>query len=388
MSATQDDGSFCSFYVGRELAPQERIFIQALASNYPDGGITQVQAFHNADFSDSEDVPGGLLMVHPIGAQVHVDSIPMNAFSYLTVVLTEGEIDASKLNVEALHEACPQFSSRPPSLRCQSIDTDTDGASWNAEFGEDDTAFAGLFKQTKGRDTKYYIVSQAGAPQAVKQLREKLIRNPMNFGELLKSREYNYAHYIAKRNSERLAYNVGRALRLPMRAMADVGSAQDASRDYLANPPRAVPLHTQANSTIEPKGNGQVAIFHRLTPVSNCAPLQFVYEGPYNGIAVFAMPRGGAHGLALPAHSGKISSNVNTLSQKEIQERCRGIICEGLSDVSQHPEIASEAYNSTSSEEFTQAMEGLGWRPNKALINNLVPVLLKISNPELRRNEQ
>jgi len=62
------------------------IAIQAIQKNYGKSDIKEVKIFHTADFTDEEDVPGGLLMVHPMSAKVHVDSIPLNAFSYLAIV--------------------------------------------------------------------------------------------------------------------------------------------------------------------------------------------------------------------------------------------------------------------------------------------------------------
>lgn len=373
-----------SVYVGPRLNEQEKLYISAILKNYPQNQISHIQAFHTADFSDSEDVPGGLLMIHPSNASIHTDSLPLNAFSYLAIVPISGNhwTDADFKGKEALiHEACPQFGSKPPSLRCQSIDTPLDGKPWNSEFGEDENAFAGVFKQSKGRDTRFFIGVQAGAPLAVKELRKKINKKNLTFEQLLVDREYNYAQYLAQRNCQRLAYNVARALKVPIRSMTDMGAFTE--HEYSARPKLAVPLYMQPISSIAPvvhNSTRKIGIFNKLTPIENAAPLQFVYEGPYNGIAVFAM-NGKGRGYALPAHSGKVAT-AWPLTPEEVTKRCRDVFCEG--DITYHPDMVADNYQPVDSEEFLESMKKLGWR-QKTTLNNLVPVSLKIFSPEIRR---
>jgi len=373
-------------YSGPALSSAEQLFISAIIKNYPDDQIKQITALHTADFTDTEDIPGGMLMIHPMSARVHVDSLPLNAFTYLAIapiLPTKQWADADfKGKTAQIHEACPQFSSKPPSLRCQSVDTPLDGKTWNPEFGEDENAFAGVFKQTKGRDTRYFIAVQAGAPMAAKQLRERLLKKNLTFEQLLVDKDYNYAQYLSQRNCERLAFNMARALKVPIRSMTDMGA--HAEEEYSAKPKRAVPLYTQAISTIAPvvqDSQKMVAVFNKLTPVAGAAPLQFIYEGPYNGIAVFNM-NGKGRGHALPAHSGKVL-NAPALSAADVDKRCRDVICEGA-DISQHPDMVADNFRLVDSEEFLTEMESLGWKQQKTM-NNLVPVVIKVFDSSVRR---
>lgn len=376
-----------AIYNGPKLAsPAQELMISAILKNYPDGQIKEVKAYHTADFTDTEDIPGGVLMVHPIKARVHVDSLPLNAFTYLSIVPVLGEhVDAEfKGKDELIHEACPQFSSRPPSLRCQKPDSPLDGKTWNAELGEDENAFAGVFKQTRGRDTRYFIAVQAGAPMAARQLRERLIRKNLTFEQLLDDKDYNYAQYLSQRNCERLAFNMARALKVPVRSMTDMGA--HAEEEYSAQPKRAVPLYSQAISTIAPiVDNGQraVGVFSRLTPVSGKSnPLQFIYEGPYNGIAVFNMAGGKGRGHALPSHSGKVD-NAPALSDAEVDKRCRDVISEGR-NLREHPDMLRDNFQAADSDEFLSEMQALGWKQQKTM-NNLVPVVVKVFDPSVHR---
>lgn len=375
-----------SVYVGRALSAQEELFISAVMNNYPDNQVTRIEALHTADFSDPEDVPGGIVMLHPPSAKVHPDSLPLNAFSYLAIcpIVSKTPLkDSDFKGKEALlHEACPQFSAKPPSLTCRSIDGALDGKTWNAEMGEDENAFVGVFKQTKGRETRYFVAAQAGAPKAAKELRQRLLKKQLTFEELLVDKDYNYAQYIAQRNCQRLAYNAARALRVPIRTMTDMGA--HAEQEFSARPKQAVPAYMQAISTIQPVGK-QVGVFNRVTPVENNAALQFVYEGPYNGIAVFHM-RGKGRGLALPASSGRVL-NASALSTQEVSKRCTDVIIEGCATPAErglHPDLSTDSFRAVDSEEFYEEMKQLGWKQQSNMAN-MVPVVLKIFNPELKR---
>ena len=312
--------------------------IQAIEKNYGKGDIKDVKIFHAAsDFTDDEDVPGGLLMVHPLQAKVHVDSIPLNAFSYLAIVPVLPRKDGSndwsahlaEQSLETLNAYVPQFAATgAPSLKMRDINSPLDGKTWNVEFGEDESAFAGVFKQIKGRESNYYIAVQAGAPMACKQLREKIARGSITFQQLLEDKDYNYCHYIAQRNVERIAYNVARALKLPIKHQPDNGSKKEQTYSGVAM--KACPTYLQPVSTIMPivhESERVIGVFNKLTPVANAATVNFVYEGPYNGIAVFHMNKQGI-GHAIPAQSGKIEQSARTpLSKAEVLKRSKGKNC-------------------------------------------------------------
>jgi hypothetical protein len=289
-------------------------------------------------------------------------------------VLTDADFEGKE---HLLQEAVPQFSKNPPSLKCQSNQTHVDGKVWNPEFGEDEHAFAGVFKQTKGRESRFFIGVQAGAPMACKQLRDRIARKSMTFEELLNDNDYNYAHYIAQRNAQRIAYNVARALQLPIRHMSDIGSFKE--YEYSGLPMRAVPYYVQPTSTIQRishDAQSAIGVYNKLSPVSNT---HFVYEGPWNGIAVFHMAGKGI-GHALPAHSGK-HEQPRKLSQYDISKRMKNVLCEG--DIRKHPDIIAETYKQVDSEEFLTEMNKLGWKTKN--LHNLIPVMIKIYNPNIKR---
>jgi hypothetical protein len=372
------------------LTPSERLAIEAIQKNYGKGDIKEVKILHTSDFTDEEDVPGGLLMIHPLNTKVHVDSIPNNAFNYMAIVPILPKKDGSNdwsdhlaaMDSKILNEFVPQFSSMPPSLKTRAINSHLDGKSWNTEFGEDESAFAGVFKQVRGRESYFYIVAQAGAPVACKQLREKIGRSVggMTFEQLMEDKDYNYCNYVAQRNVERIAYNVARALKLPVKQVTDIGSHKEYEHSGL--PMRAIPAYLQPVSTITPLVHNServIGVFNKLTPVANAAAVNFIYEGPYNGVAVFNMAKGGI-GHALPAISGKVSNPVK-LSTAEIAKRAKGVISEG--GATKHADVTTEAYRSTDTDEFRDSMKELGWRVQN--LTNLIPVMIKIFDPSVKR---
>lgn len=365
-------------YVGPKLSDTQQKSIDALLRNYPENKCSLIQAFHTVDFTDEERPPSGLLTVHPVDAKVHPDSLPLNFFTYLAIcpVINSKMVDEKKLDVQVLQNAIKQYSTNPPKLGNRSVDLkQCDGKTWEPEFGEDENAFAGIFKQVKGRDTKYFVCVQAGAPVACKQLREKLIRKPMTFEQMLLDPDYSYAHYIAQRNVQRMAFDVARALKVPIRHMIDYGAHMPTP--YTAQPMRAIASYLQPTCTVESIGKS-VGVFNQLTPVNNKSPLLFVYEGPYNGIAVLNVNMVQGH-YALPAQSGRL-----TTEKSKTPLPAAGLIWDSMGSDANHPDLNPAAFRDTQSEEFLEGMKGLGWKQHQ--VYNLHPVAVKIFNPEVKRS--
>ena len=126
--------------------------IEAILQNYPEKkDLFKVYGYANANFIDDEDVPMGLLSIHPINAEVHVDSIPEHAFQYLVVnpILLKDGVEYTDTDFpisNKIDEAAPQYSEKPPSLYIQNKNNQ-DMDEWSAELGQD--GFAGVFKKIK-----------------------------------------------------------------------------------------------------------------------------------------------------------------------------------------------------------------------------------------------
>lgn len=359
----------------------EHVAFQAILKNYNDD--VEIVALQNKDFTDIEnDIPSGIVMLHPPTAQVHVDSLPLNIFDYMAVCLInkEGLKDSDFQGKEALlHEAAPQYVGEPATLSVRDPSTSMDGSHWRVELGENENGFAGIFKRVKGRSTKYYVCAQAGAPVACRQLRQKLAENPMTFEQLLVDKDYNYCHYLAQRNVQRLAYNIARAFKVRISHSQDTSAKTDSS--FSGKPMKALPTYMQPVSTIKKLESGEVGVFNKVTPIAGNSDYHFIWEGPYHGISVFQMDKRG-RGVGLPAHSGRLQ---NPLKVKEpISQRAQGIVCERIS-ADQHPDVVQQTYQTVEDDVFLQEMTKLGWKTHG--MNNMIPVMVKIHDPSFTRVE-
>ena len=377
------------------LDDNAKLKIEAMLENYEGKNIFKIYGYANADFKDEEDVPSGLLTIHPIEAVVHPDSIPEQAFKYLVVYPImerngKGYTDADFPINEKLDEAAVQYSDKPPSMTIKNRNN-SDMDVWHAELNAD--GFAGIFKKIRenGRDADYFVVVQAGAPEACAEFKDYLnSQDGLTFEQLVDDPKFSYVQYVARRNAERIAYNVARAYSVPIAHTVDVSAYK--KNESSAQPMRAEPpkCHRQALSTIRVlpqgyKGKECVGIFHGVRPVAETNDICFVCASPYDGIAIFNM-NGNGIGHGLPASTGR-SSNESTreLSQKEINQRVRGITWEGKDQLKLHPDLHPDAFKKVDSE-FLQSMKELGWKQEGTDNREyLVPVALKLGNPELKR---
>lgn len=377
-------------YQGPTLSESEMLKVEAMISNYENKQIYQVIGYPNIDTTDEEDVPSGMLVIHPIDAPVHPDSIPEKSFSYLVLcpVKADKELrdDDFQIN-EKLDEAVPQYSENPPSMYNRN-EKNQDIAEWQAELGED--GFAGIFKKVKenGRSADYYVGVCAGASKACTEFKDYLNSldkdEPMTFQQLLDDPKFSYVKALAQRNAKRLAYNVARAFNVKIRHVRDISA--------VGAPMRAEPAHgyQQAQSTIKVLDKGfksreAVGVYHNVRPTQEANDMCFVYAGPYDGIAMFNM-NGNARGHALPATTGRQQQQLMGEATKYPESRNKGVTwtkTKLLSD--QHSDLHPDAFRPIN-DTFLEHMKSMGWRQTGT--NNreyLVPVALKISNPELLR---
>lgn len=374
-------------YIGAPIQnPDQQLRIDALSIDYPNDSLQLVRAFPNVDFSDDTQMPSGLVTVHPLGSKVHSGSLPYHAFTHLVVCPILGECTDSTFRgkEDKLHEAIPQFTSKPLSLLTRNLENGLDASTWSVELGEDDTAFAGVFKQNVGRKTNYFVAAQIGAPMLVRHLKNKINKTAMTFEQLLKDPDYSYGCYAAPRVASRAAYNVARAFGVPIRHTNDEGAHTETV--YAAKPMRAMPSHTQVISTITTvSNNGQrmAAIFNRVTPVvANNMTKHYVYEGPFNGLAEFDVKNMGTD-IGMPANSGRGGAQGAEGDAERLP--AEGLIWEvGKAVSTKHPDLVKDAFRSAHSDEFLQGMQELGWKAGNSA-PNLIPVCVKIYNPEIKR---
>jgi len=361
---------------------QQRKIIASLLSNYPKDSTT-IDLLHSADFTDKEDIPSGIITKHQAELPIHVDSIANNTFDYLIVcpILNSEKLNDEyfKTQQDKIKEAVPQFVSNPCSLDTK------DTNAWSAELGENEASFGGIFKVTKGRDTNYYICCQAGAPIVCQEMRQKISNSPnMTFQNLLEDPEFSNAHHLSLRNAEKLAYNIARSFKVPIKHCADI-SAYTAT-EFSGKPMRAIPKYIQPISSIcklKDTENKAVGVFNKVTPIMNNNNMyHFVYAGPYNGIGMYYMNQKSI-GNGLPTHTGRYE-NPQSISAGDLNKRCNGVLCEKM-NAKNHPDIKQESYKHYDDESFAEGMKTLGWN-TKYPVLHMVPVVVKIWDPSTKRN--
>lgn len=373
---------------------QAQIAMEAMLENYPNDSLIRVMSFPNSNFSDPEKVPSGVLAVHPLDAEIHPDSIPDEMFEYLLVAeiddpekkLTDNDFAGKE---KLLGDTIPQYSSNPPRLVGLKTKDGDDAKTWSVELGKN--GYAGIFKQISpnGRDTDYFVVVKAGAPQACKEFKKLVINGEKRkFADMMMDGNFNYVKHIAKRNAQRLAHCVAKAVGMETRVprIPDVSAFTSAS--YIAQPYRIEPApgHCQEISTIEPlsfQGQPCVGVYHKVRSSCKSADTCFVMSGPYEGITKFNM-RGNATGYGTPVDTGILGPGDSNVSKAEMERRARGFVWEGK-DSGSHPELLPGRHQPVD-DKFLQKMKECGWK-QEGVENRkmLTPVIVKLGNPELER---
>jgi hypothetical protein len=337
-------------------------------------GAKSIHTFVNFNASDREDCPAGVVTRHESTSVVHPDAVPTDSLQYLIMVPIEGEHkDEEFADTSKLMEAIPQYAQRNPPAA-------NDDKNWNPELGSENS-FAGVFKKNDGtRETKHYICVQASVPTACNELRTFIAKNPgITYEQFVESPEYHAAHYVARRNAERIAYNVARAFKVPILHMEDTVASGS-----VGSPQRAVPTFSQTSSTVRAIGN-QVGIFSKVRPVESAGSqkLHAVYESPYDGIVMYNM-NGAAKGIGLPVTTGYGPNRQAVINAPVSEKRAKGIIWEGNAKI--HPDMHKDSFISADSDEFMDAMRGTGWNDaGTKSLTRFVPVAVKIFNPEIKR---
>lgn len=330
-------------------------------------GAKSIHTFVNFNANDKEDAPAGVVTRHEPKSTVHPDAIPIDALQYLIMVPILGEHKDEEFDAAKLMEAIPQYAQRnPPAIN--------DERSWNPELGSENS-FAGVFKTNDGsRETKHFICVQASVPTTSKALRTFIAKNPkMTYEQLVNAPEYHSAHYVASRNAARIAYNVARALKVPIHHMEDSGRNA---------PQRAVPSFSQTSSTVRAIGS-EVGVFSKVRPVESAGSQKFhaVYAGPYDGIALFHMD-GKAKGIGLPVTTGY--GERKSVNAPVSEKRAKGIVWEG--NAKMHPDMHKDSFIAADADQFISAMRGTGWSETGIKsVTRFVPVAVKVFNPELKR---
>ena len=377
----------------QDLTEKEVNALRAMGENYKEGELLKIYTFPNFS-TDGEDVPRGTVFVHPKTAPVHPDSIPEQMFVVRGIAKIEPRKNApngyttqdfqGESVKEAFSNAIPQFTHyNGPTLYpdSQYVNKESGLVRWAPELGEEGSS-VGIMETTgaRGRGKEYYLVAQAGAHQACRDLKEhiKSQEKPMTFGELVRDPMFQNSRNLARSNCLRLMRNAAASIGVPITRIYD--------RMVDSSPERAEPEYEQSVSTIKKiSHNGQecVAVFHGVVPMDEVNAASdgnfFIQAHPYEGIYIYPM-HGNARGVGLPAETGKLPTDKASVPGEQ-----EGFVWERQQDLENHPELYEDVHRSIDDAVEDALVEAGYNRRNRR--KHLVPILMKLCNPELKRSE-
>jgi len=388
------------------FTPALKVALQAHQELHKDGlvgGVAHI-SLDTSGVADGE-LPRGMVMLYDRDAKLKPSDIPSTLGQYLMVAelmpRPQGYKDADFHSEEArraLNENIPQFNENAPSYDLRHPRTNEDIDAWGPELGQED-GVVGVYKvmEPNGRDARYYLGVKSSIPEVVHRFKQDLARSPemqqgtMTFGDLMDDKRLHYVDYMGRRNGYKLMYAAMKALGVGAPHGVDGDHYVPAQRhDSTAKPMRAEPEHVHAITTIEPiiqGGHERIAVYNGLAPSYQCGEKCFTFVSPYDGIMRFNM-NGENTGLALPVLTGRRTLDGTVpveASQEDILKRAKqsSIIWEQSAKYPAHPDLHPDAHYQVD-KEFLRSMQQSGWkRENERDL--MIPVLLKISNPALRR---
>lgn len=371
------------------------------------GGVAHI----SLDTTSSEDgeLPRGMVMLYDKAAKLHPSDIPDTLGQYLMVTellpRPQGYSDAHFHSEEArraLNENIPQFNEDPPSYDLRHPRTNQDIDAWGPELGQEDGA-VGVYKifEPNGRDARYYLAVRSSIPEVVHKFKQDIARSPemqdgsMTFGDLMNDKRLHYVDYMGRRNGYKLMYAAMKSLGVAAPHGIDGDHYVPAQTlqlqdDATMQPMRADPEHVHAVTTIEPLiqgGHERIAVYNGLAPSHQCGDKCFTFISPFDGIVRFNM-NGNGTGLAMPVVTGRRSlPNGKSVedAEQDILKRAKqsSIIWEQSAKYPAHPDLHPEGHYQVD-KQFLRSMQQSGWNREDER-DLMVPVLLKISNPALRR---
>lgn len=232
---------------------------------------------------------------------------------------------------ETLNNDIPQFNTNPPTLSA-------DESPWGAEIG---SGIVGVYKSMARSNSAYYMVARAPADLAWAEAGDNKEKQLV-------------AENMSIRNTKRLAKAAARSLGLQVVQIEDV-LAKVSDPENVAKPLLAV----QGPEMYKNK--------------------KVVYAGPYNGVSVFHVSSG-INKSDIPTQTGKNTGNFRAYKQHQTQE----FVWEKQMG-EEHPELKDGLYKQVDAE-FIRDIKERGWEQEGVDTRlHLIPVLVKLSNPNLKR---
>lgn len=394
----------CVGYDASDLSSVQRERLEAMLDCFDGETLLALKCFRNLDVTNDEDVPSGTVSVFSTGARVDHSAIPDSMFSVLAVSrignredMPEGYDDAyfsSPDKRKAIGDAVPQYSPKPPKLSLRSKATGKEIDQWNGELGGPGSFAAVVSKlRENGRDKDYYCVSYGTAPVAVREFKDEIRRKEPTYSDLLYSDEWSgvmsYMQYLAKRNACKNVFSMADALGVPVRTTEMLSSyVKNAGHAYDTKADPEWLQHGASFGSTTWKGRPAAAIYNGVVPKHHCDALEnaifFVVSNPYDGITTFPITRP-IRASGVPVNTGRTApASEMDMSNAGIAKRAKGVVWEQPTEGKHHRDLHPEAFNPVAGD-FKEAMKSAGGWNAENHTSVMVPLFVKLWNPELKR---
>lgn len=380
------------------LSNDQKSKLEALTRDAPQ--MLGIQYFSNLDTSSNEEIPSGIAMYFPADAQVDSTLISDNMFQVFAVSKVLGAPYGKTLNddyfsgkIAVVNSAVEQHPRMPATGLVRHPVTNKDRKAWNSELGGPGS-FAGIYFQLHDdhRTKDYYYVTRGTVPLVVRDLKQRINEEGPTFRELIYGKEWkglvDHAEYMAQRNAQKNLAQLAETCQTSINREDDIGAALVNEKDepvlHMAKPERAVPTWQQKTYSIRTtmfKGKPAVAIYNGVVPKEDCSGDRFfVVSNPYDGLYSFPISKNLIKSVAaVPADTGRATSVAAPLGKKAIPSI---VVCEGNSS----KVVKEEAMQGNPlTKSIKESIKAVGW-DSENHVGLLVPLVLKLYNPELKRN--
>ena len=377
--------------------------INAIIASQQPGDLLAVRLFPNLDVTNEEEMPSGMQLVFNTSAKVDPTLISSSLFQVFAVskVHSEQALKDDYFADKSLQKAVEQFPSQPVKAELRSLKTNVEKAAWAPELGGSGS-FVGVYSKAKDGDFRnkdYFIAARGTVPLLVKDLRQRIASQQPTFRDLTTKDEWRnmmqYSQQAARRNVFRTIANAAEACAVNVQRIDD--NAAFLADPNHAPPEMAVPDWEQSTYSIRQgvyKNKPAVLVNYGVVPSEDCLLLKdklfFVVANPYDGVAAFKVTDHNKIQAAngLPSDTGrKLAFEAIPRNEQAYKGRMDGVAWDSSKMAvasSIHPDLHVDAHH-TISPAFKQGMQYMGWNATEH-VEKLVPLPLKIYNPELKRN--
>lgn len=378
--------------------------VNAIIESQTPGDLLAVRLFPNLDVTNEEEMPSGMQLVFSTAAKVDPTLISSSLFQTFAVskVHSSEPLKDEYFANKSLKEAVDQFPAQPLQADCRSLKTNVEKQAWAPELGGPGS-FVGVYSKAKDGDFRnkdYYIAARGTVPLLVKDLKQRIASQPegVTFRNLTTKDDWRnlmqYSQQAARRNVFRTIANAAEACALRI-VPVDDNAAFLADPNH-APPEMAVPDWEQSTYSIRPgvyKNKPAVFVNYGVVPSEDCLLLKdklfFVVANPYDGVAAFKVTDHNKIQAAngLPSDTGrKMAYEEVPRNEQAYKGRMQGVAWDtpNSGESSIHADLHPESHQ-TIGTEFKQAMQQMGWNATEH-VEKLVPLPLKIYNPELKRS--